>query len=207
MKELSPYKYKKLRSLYNLICSIDYKEEPVNIICFLMDNYYLGKFTCQTRNIYPGWQDVIAKLEKECFSHFIVSQCAEGLGSSFVICGCLLPYALYRINCLKNPWEYFGIKTPGKLEVAFFSNSPTLDQDEGFNIFRKAISMSPWFLKRGGASVLRNGSHVSVDLPLFRFILISPEVSYDGELNNNIVAGVIDTSGSPNDFEGHKQMV
>jgi hypothetical protein len=181
-----------------------YKEPPVNIITFLEDERYLGNATRKLSAIYPGWMKPMGSIFKDDFKYLVVLTGAIGIGKSMVVCGYCMPYILYRISCLKDPWQYFEKGPSGKMDVSFFNLTKTLSGSRGFAYLQNSLQSSPWFRERGR---MTGGHEPFMELDLFRWQLASPYAKGFGTQGGNIVAGVMDEVDSPNESEGQRKRV
>ena len=182
----------------------EYAEKPVSIITFLKDDRYLGKVTRNLKAVYPGWVRALAQIFDDDTTYLIVLTGAIGVGKSMVVCGYCLPYIMYRIGCLKDPWKYFEKQNAGDMEIYFFNLTKSLSGTRGFSYLQNSIQNSPWFQEKG--RMLRSNTPEMV-VPGFRWALASPYAKGFGTLGGNVVAGVMDEVDSPNESEGAKKRV
>ena len=142
----------------------DYKEIPVDIETFLTDDRYLGKAwkdASGKSKLYPFWLEKLKILFPDPYTtsvnNFIESG-ARGIGKSEVAVGACFSYILYRVMCLRDPLEYFGLKTTEKVCFAFMNITKALAEEIAVDKFQKTIQLSPWFLEKG---FLRQRNNVS----------------------------------------------
>lgn len=133
----------------------DYKEIPVDIETFLTDDRYLGKAwkdISGKSKIYPFWmktlKDIFPNNLDTDFDTLLESG-ARGIGKSEVACGAICTYLMYRVMCLKNPLEYFHMKSTEKIAFAFMNIKLDLAEAIATDKFQKTIQMSPWFMPKG----------------------------------------------------------
>lgn len=146
---------------YERILYADYKEIPVDIETFIEDNNYLGKAWHDGGGnviLYPYWRKVLKELFPDNIStsvnNFIESG-ARGLGKSEIAVTIGL-YLMYRVLCLKNPWETLRLKSTEKICFAFMNITKYLAEDIGISKFQKTVQMSPWFMQRGSMTQRNN---------------------------------------------------
>lgn len=142
----------------------DYKEIPVDIETFLTDDRYLGKAwkdASGKSKLYPFWLEKLKILFPDPYTtsvnNFIESG-ARGIGKSEVAVGACFSYMLYRVMCLRDPLEYFGLKPTEKVCFAFMNITKALAEEIAVDKFQKTIQLSPWFLEKG---FLRQRNNVS----------------------------------------------
>ena len=193
-----------MNSLMSIGAGFHYREQPVDILTFLQDPQFLGTATRKMSAIYPGWIKPLAKMFRNDKKYLIVLTGAIGIGKSMVVCGYCLPYILYRVSCLKDPWKYFDKGPSGKMEVTFFNLTKNLSGSRGFAYLQGSLMASPWFQKRG---VMTGGREPHMELELFRWVLASPYAKGFGTQGGNIVAAVMDEVDSPNESEGQRKRV
>ena len=196
-----------LESALDALYLVSYKVRPVSMEKFLTDTFYLGNFTCKMKNIYPGWVPILKEIEGSIRRHLVVLKGPVGIGKSFIACGCYLPYLLYLISCLKDPYRYLSISEAGKLEVVFFTATTSITDSQCFRYMQSAITTSPWFLKWSGGGVIKTEDFRYMDLPLFKWTHVSPFVKDEVALSYNMVAAVIDATDSPNEHEERKALI
>ena len=133
----------------------DYKEIPVDIETFLTDDRYLGKAwkdTSGKSKLYPFWLEKLKILFPDPYitsvNNFIESG-SRGQGKSEIAAGACCSYLLYRVMCLKDPLEYFGLKPTEKICFAFVNITKASAEEIALDKFQKTIQLSPWFLSRG----------------------------------------------------------
>lgn len=149
---------------YESILFADYKEIPVDIETFICDNTYLGKAWHDGEGnlkLYPYWLAVLKDLFPDnittSVNNFIESG-ARGLGKSEIAVTIGL-YMMYRVMCLKNPWETLKIKPTEKVCFAFMNITKYLAEDIGVSKFQKTVQMSPWFMARGSMTQRDNSPY------------------------------------------------
>lgn len=139
---------------FNNLLYEDYNEIPVDIITFIEDNNYLGYAWHDNEGktkLYPYWKRVLKKLFPDPFTtsvnNFIESG-ARGLGKS-EIAVTIAAYLMYRVMCLRNPIDYYGLKPTEKICFAFMNITKTLAEDIASSKFQNTIKLSPWFQAHG----------------------------------------------------------
>lgn len=99
----------------------DYDEVPVDIDTFISDPEYFGAGTEEGNLIYPFWKKELRKIFAPGSKFFeICITGGIGLGKSTIaVIG--LGYMLYKLLCLKNPQEYYGLTKSSIIGIAFFN--------------------------------------------------------------------------------------
>lgn len=146
MQELSEYGYSQT---YEDVWLADYKEIPVDKKTFLTDPYYLGNSNNNGASIYPAWMDVMMELEQsgnQYYERVFTGATRTGKTSTAVSDAA---YETYRLMCLRNPQEYFGLKAVTRISIFFFNITATLARGVAFKEFNTTLSVSPWFLEHG----------------------------------------------------------
>ena len=154
MQILNEYQNTGNSSTYTDLINADYKEIPVDIITFLCNPNYLGNAWTNSAgksSLYPFWKNQLQQLFPNSYdtsvNNFIESG-ARGLGKSEIAVACGL-YLMYRVMCLKNPLEYYGLKPTEKICFAFMNITKILAEDIGISKFQHTVQMSPWFMAKG----------------------------------------------------------
>ena len=148
--------------IYNDLIYADYKEIPVDIETFITDDRYLGKAwkdAAGNLKMYPFWMNELKKIfptNIDTNYETILETGARGLGKSEIACGAICTYLMYRVLCLKNPLEYYHLKSTEKICFAFMNITLALSEKIAINIFQKTIQMSPWFMSRGKMTSYNN---------------------------------------------------
>lgn len=147
---------------YNELIYSDYKEIPVDIITFLSDPQYMGNAWTKadgTLALYPFWQDQLKKLFPDNVStsvNNLIESGARGLGKSEIAAGAILPYLIYRILCMKNPRDFYGLKVTEKISFPLMNITKTLAEEIALDKFQKGIQLSPWFMSKGSMTTYNN---------------------------------------------------
>ena len=159
---LKEYHDKGTLNKYNELIYSDYKEIPVDIITFLKDPNLMGNAWTKPDGsfaLYPFWQDKLKKLFPDNIStavnNFIESG-ARGLGKSEVAAGAIIPYLIYRILCMKNPRDFYGLKITEKICFPLMNITKTLAEEIALDKFQKGIQLSPWFMSKGTMTTYNN---------------------------------------------------
>ena len=147
----------------NLLYS-DYNEIPVDIETFITDDRYLGQAWKDENGklkIYPFWIEQLKKLFPDNIStsvnNFIASG-ARGLGKSEI--GITTgAYLMYRVMCMKNPLQYYGLKPTESIFFAFMNITKELSEEIGVSKFQNTIQKSPWFMSRGTMTQRNNNPY------------------------------------------------
>lgn len=136
--------------LGELIYEVDkhnYKEKPVTIEQFYTDPYYLGgTFT----NVYEYWKDVLAQIYPNPFYspyYEIILSAGTGCGKTTLSTIGML-YDIYKLGCLVNPREYYGLDEATDIVFGLFSANLQLAGDVNWNKIVEALLKSPWFTER-----------------------------------------------------------
>ena len=123
-----------------------YIRKPVDIKTFILDPYYLGNSVGST--LFPYWFELFNDLYPHpCLNMYneVVLSVAIGSGKTTIAIISLL-YEMYKLLCLKNPYEYYGISNSID-KFAFSILAPTLGQGSSvaFAKFLGMINTSPFF--------------------------------------------------------------
>ena len=151
LKEIS---IKGKSSTYTEMLYKDFQEIPVDIITFIKDSKYLGKawhLSDGECKLYPYWENKLKELFPDNLTtsvNNLILSGARGLGKSEIAIT-VMAYLMYRVMCLKNPLEYYGLKPTEKIAFSFMNITETLAYDIGVSKFQNTIQMSPWFMERG----------------------------------------------------------
>lgn len=134
---------------YNDLINIDYEEVPVDIDTFIEDDRYIGKTTNNGKNIYPYWRNKLRKMfGPESNYQEIILTGAIGLGKTTIaITG--MSYVLYKLLCLRNPQQYYGLQGSSEIVFAFFNVNLDLSFGVAYKKFQSILMESPWFLDHG----------------------------------------------------------
>ena len=147
--------------IFSSLLAEDYNEVPVDIITFILDDRYLGNAWHDSEGnvkLYEFWGDRMKELFPDEYTtavnNFIISG-ARGLGKSEVAVA-IMSYLMYRVMCLKNPLQFFGLKPTEKICFAFMNITKTLAEEIGVSKFQHTVQMSPWFMSKGTMTRLNN---------------------------------------------------
>lgn len=154
-----------LSDTYDKLLYADYKEVPVDIETFLTNDYYLGRAWKDSEGnlkIYPKWLKIVKQLFPDntttSVNNFIASG-ARGIGKSEISVGVIAAYMMYRMMCLKNPLEYYGLKPTEKICFAFMNIKKDLAEEIATDKFQKTVQLSPWFMSKGYMTKRNNADY------------------------------------------------
>lgn len=143
----------------------DYEEIPVDIMTFITEERYLGRglwivddFTGEKKcTVFPYW---IEKL-KEIFPdntttkyNTVILTGSIGLGKSFIAVVCQL-YLLYRMLCLKDPYQFFGLQPIDKITFSMLNVTIEAAQGVGWDKMQQLLQSSDWFMEKGNMNASR----------------------------------------------------
>jgi hypothetical protein len=131
-KELRKHK-DLVQTYYNSIVDNTYIEDPVDVLTFLSDPYYLGEATRGGADIFPVWKDALVKMFEMQEKYIVVLTGSTGcLGSDVKIKlldgrSLTIPEIMKERNTGIQHWTYsYDIETdkivPGKVVDALLSN-------------------------------------------------------------------------------------
>ena len=131
----------------NALYDADFEEIPVDIDTFLESPHYLGKSTDKGKAIYPYWRnayrEIIEQDKVECALGGSIG-CGKTTAAVYLMC-----YFVYRLMCLRNIRQYYGLEGNGPISVCFLNNTIKLSQGVAYDKFMSTLATSPWFLERG----------------------------------------------------------
>lgn len=179
----------------------DYAEIPVPIGTFLSHPKYLGNITKGGNSVFPFWRHVLSDIAIDDTRYLQVFTGAIGIGKTCSAIAAIC-YGMYRILCLKNPWEYFGKIAGGKIAIVFFNLTKTISQGKGFNLLQSYLLSSPWFVDRG----IPGGSKKNprLDFPIFEYISGSPYAKGFGFVGQDVLFAIMDEVDSETESEKQK---
>lgn len=146
LQELSDTGYS---DTYENIWLADYKEIPVGIETFLDSDMFLGKATRHGTGVYPFWRETMIDIfsagnkYNEC-----IFTGATRIGKTSTAITCAI-YLLYRLMCLRDPQEFFGLKDVSVFTFFFFNVTKELASSVAYREFNDTIRSSPWFNAHG----------------------------------------------------------
>lgn len=139
---------------YKELVLSDFKEVPVDIITFIKDPKYLGKawhLPSGKCKLFPYWENKLKELFPDSTTTAVnnaIFSGARGLGKSEIAVACGL-YLMYRLMCLKDPYDYLNLKPTEQVAFAFMNITESLAYDIGVTKFQNTVQCSPWFMERG----------------------------------------------------------
>lgn len=157
--------------IFSGLLAEDYKEIPVDILTFILDYRYLGKAwhdSAGNVKLYEFWGERMKELFPDPYTtsvnNFIISG-ARGLGKSEVAVA-IICYLMYRVMCMKDPLQFFGLKPTEKICFAFMNITKTLAEDIGISKFQHTVQLSPWFMSKGSMTQLNNEPYWNPPSPI-----------------------------------------
>ena len=151
LKEYSDTGYSEIM---NELTYEDYRERPVDIITFIKDPNYLGKawhLPSGKCKLFPYWEKRLQELFPDPVKtekNNVILSGARGLGKSEIAIT-IGAYLMYRLMCLKNPYEVLNLKPTEKVAFAFMNITEILAEDIGISKFQATVQASPWFMSHG----------------------------------------------------------
>lgn len=137
----------------------DFEEIPVSIEQFMTDRNYLGNAWLDGKGrlkAFPFWVDHAKKvfpLPMRSPYNTILYAGGTGLGKTSVACCAVMAYYLYIVLCLKDPHEYFDLADQKNITFAVLNIvTKTMAYKNAWGMLQKALTKSPWFMKRGKAT-------------------------------------------------------
>ena len=127
---------------YDNVWLSDYKEIPVDKYTFLTSEQYLGCSNNKGKSIYPTWMDVMLELERTGNQYTEIAFTGATRTGKTSTAVSDAAYQLYRLMCLKNPQEYFGLKSVTRISVFFFNITQTLAKGVAFKEFNATLQTS-----------------------------------------------------------------
>lgn len=137
---------------YRDIWLADYKEIPVSKTRFLTDPYYLGASNNNGKAIYPFWMDVMQELESTGNQYTEIAFTGATRTGKTSTAVSDAAYQLYRLMCLRDPQDYFSLKSVTTISIFFFNITQTLAKGVAFREFNSTLSVCPWFMEHGHMS-------------------------------------------------------
>ena len=157
-------------STYTDVWLADFKEIPVSIETFLCSDTYLGRTNRNGAAVYPYWKKSLKEFfdAGNKYQEWILTGATRIGKSTTAVTG--TAYMLYRLMCLRNPQDYFGLKTISKISILFFNITLDLAGGVAFREFNDTLKASPWFNAHGSFSnsvenfyYIPEGGKISID--------------------------------------------
>jgi len=180
----------------------DYKEIPVSMGRFLRDENFLGKITGGGKTVHPLWKKVLSDVAIDDSKYLIVLTGAIGTGKT-VTAVTAIAYGMYRVLCLKSPWEFFEKHSGGKLAIMFFNLTKSLSHSKGFNLLQSYLLSSSWFRAHG--QVVGTEQNPRIEFSIFEYMLASPYSKGFGIEGADVIFAIMDEVDS--DTESEKQKI
>ena len=140
-----------------------YAEKPVDIMTFIKNDYFLGKFTDNGDRIYPFWKNV---LEKQGNLNYATTCFATAMGTGKTIISMIFAiYRLYQIMCLQSINRFYQFDEH-YLSTFVFATVSKVNMDYIRSIFIGAISESDWFMAHGridNSDYIPNNKNLTVE--------------------------------------------
>ncbi len=123
----------------------DYKWEPVTMERFLSDEYYMGKLT---QKMYPAVRaSLIESFDGDKMPLELILAGSLGWGKT-TLAAVALVYLLYRITCMRNPQDYYGLMPGADIVFGLYSVNLEQAEDTSFGKMKSWIDNIPYFLQR-----------------------------------------------------------
>ena len=143
----------------------DYEEIPVDIITFITEEKYLGRglwikdeYTGERKcTVFPYWIEKLKEIFPDNVTtryNTVVLTGSIGLGKSFIAVICQL-YLLYRMMCLKDPYQFFGLQPIDKITFSMLNVTIEAAQGVGWDKMQQLLQSSDWFMEKGNLNASR----------------------------------------------------
>ena len=153
-------------AILNTLQMSDWEEWPVDIMTFISDDRYLGKglyivdsATGERKcTVFPYWIEALKDIFPDNLTtkyNTIILSGSIGLGKSFIAVIIQL-YLLYRMMCLKDPYEFHSMQPIDK--ITFSMLNVTLDAAQGvaWDKAQNLLQSSEWFMEHGNMNASRS---------------------------------------------------
>lgn len=143
----------------------DYEEIPCDIVTFITEERYLGRglwikddFTGERKcTVFPYWIETLKDIFPDNLTtryNTIVLTGSIGLGKSF--CAVIIQlYLLYRMMCLKDPYQFFGLQPIDKITFSMLNVTIEAAQGVGWDKMQQLLQSSDWFMEHGNINASR----------------------------------------------------
>jgi len=184
----------KINSYIDYLYNLDYREKPVDIDVFLESTEFLGNVTEKGRIVYPYWRNVLNDISIEDSKYIVVLTGSIGSGKTrcavYDVC-----YTMYRILCLKDPWQFFHKGSVGQFAIMFFNLTKSLSKSRGYSLVQSHLCSSPWFRSHG--RIVGHDENQKIEFPIFNYKLSSPQIQGFGILGEDIIIAMMDEVDNP----------
>ncbi len=198
-----PNRLERINTILKAYVDADYREEPIPIGQFLSDPEYLGRVTGNGKTVYPYWKSILSDIAIDDSRFLTVLTGAIGTGKTRTAVAAIC-YGMYKVLCLKDPWEFYGKQAGGKIAVVFFNLTKSLSQGKGYNILQSYLLSSPWF-NRHGIIMNEKGANPRIEFPVFEFKSGSPYAKGFGFVGEDVLFAIMDEVDS--EMESDKQKI
>lgn len=132
----------------------DYRWEPVSMQQFLEDPYYLGG---STKELFPKCKEMLVSIFDQNRPPLeVILGGAIGWGKTTAAAVGMV-YDMYKMGCLRNPHEFYGIMGGAKIVFALYSVSKDQAADSAFSKIISWMDTSPYFREK----MPRVGNHTT----------------------------------------------
>ncbi len=152
-------------ALFNDLKYEDFEEVPVDIMTFISDERYLGRglylvdeATGERKcTVFPYWIETLKDIFPDNLTtkyNTIVLTGSIGLGKSFIAVICQL-YLLYRMMCLKDPYQHFSMQPIDKITFSMLNVTLEAAQGVAWDKAQNLLQSSEWFMEHGNMNASR----------------------------------------------------
>jgi hypothetical protein len=124
---------------FDFLTQLDYEREPVGIVQFLQDEYYLGGV-----DVWPRWKKEVELIcEPTHQINEVILGGGIGLGKTFNAMVLML-YKLYELSCLRHPAAYHGLAKGSPIVFGVYNATLKLT-DVGMDTLYGLLDACPYF--------------------------------------------------------------
>lgn len=164
--------------------NIEYVEEPVDPLTFLLDDYYLGQVGT---NMWPKLQEDFVELFEGEYSEAILTGSLGWGKSFFATCG--LCYVLYQMSCLASPQEVYGLAKGTSLVIAILSATREAARRVPLAELGSKLQLSPYFKEKCPYKIAQ--TMYEIRFPTKKMMVVAGSTA-SAAIGTNVFSGFLD---------------
>jgi hypothetical protein len=173
-----------------------YRRKPVSIEEFMYDPFYLG---LSRTDVFPAVHDACIELDSGKYVEAVLKG-AIGVGKS-TIANIMLARAIYKISCMRNPQQTFGVQAKSSLVFTIQSVRFNTAKKAVFEEFGRYINNSPYFTKIYPYDKKINSQMI---FPQHNLSILPVSSSSTGAISMNVLGGILDEMNFMSKIENSK---
>ena len=183
----------------------NYETQPVDIMTFVNDEYYLGG--TYGGKLFEIWQETLKEIYPiPYFSPYYEVVLSASIGAGKTSCSTIgMLYDIHKLLCLKNPQEYYNLTSNTTIAFALFSATLSLASDVNWTSLQDAMRVSPYFMAKVTDKKALDAKGKTTLIPLAKKIGIQIGSKFTHTIGKAVFGALLDEASFQNNTAAGNQ--